>query len=347
MGLQKYFEDFNKKIKMDYEELSELANKRDILLKKLRDSDDIPSFEEFNQGSYSMFTGVEPLDKEYDIDVGLRFNVNKSDYEPLYLKEKIQEVLKNHTEYGADIKQPCVTVKYKKDGEIAYHIDLVVYSYEDKNDKESQMYLARGKKYSNDENKKWEEADPINLKNKIMNKWEDKEIKNQYRRIIRYLKRWKNLKFSSDGNSEPPGIGITLLAYEKFEPKTYDYLESKYIFDDLEALISLIEKIKEMFKCVEYSVDSDRFLYKIEVNLPVAPKTNVFSKMTNIQMTNFKDKIDDLYKNLIEVRNEAELVEQCKLLNKIFGEDFDIPSKEETAKNQSRTILTSSTSGKR
>lgn len=63
-----------------------------------------------------------------------------------------------------------------------------------------------------------------------------------------------------------------------------------------------------MFKCVEYSVDSDRFLYKIEVNLPVDPKTNVFSKMTNIQMTNFKDKIDDLYKNLIEVRNEAELV---------------------------------------
>ncbi|EJT5918387.1 nucleotidyltransferase [Clostridium perfringens] len=347
MGLQKYFEDFNKKIKMDYDELSELADKRDILIKKLRNSDDIPSFEEFNQGSYSMYTGVEPLDKEYDIDVGLKFNVNKSDYEPLDLKEKIQEVLKNHTEYGADIKQPCVTVKYKKDGEIAYHIDLVVYAYEDKDDKESQMYLARGKKYSNDENKKWEEADPINLKDTIMNKWEDKEIKNQYRRMIRYLKRWKNIKFRADGNSEPPGIGITLLAYEKFEPQTYDWLEEKYIFDDLEALIKLVGKIKSMFTCVDYSLESNRFLYKIEIELPVAPKTNVFSKMTNIQMTNFKDKIDELYEKLIEVRNEAELVEQCKLLNKIFGDDFEVPSKEETAKNQSRTILTSSTSGKR
>lgn len=34
MSLQKYFKNFNNKIKMDYEEKSELASKRDILLKK-------------------------------------------------------------------------------------------------------------------------------------------------------------------------------------------------------------------------------------------------------------------------------------------------------------------------
>ena len=33
MSLQKYFKNFNNKIKMDYEEKSELASKRDILLK--------------------------------------------------------------------------------------------------------------------------------------------------------------------------------------------------------------------------------------------------------------------------------------------------------------------------
>jgi len=31
MGLQTYFKDFNKKIKMDYDELSELAEKRNII----------------------------------------------------------------------------------------------------------------------------------------------------------------------------------------------------------------------------------------------------------------------------------------------------------------------------
>ena len=37
-----------------------------------------------------MYTGVEPLDKEYDIDVGLRFKANKDEYEKATeLKNKI------------------------------------------------------------------------------------------------------------------------------------------------------------------------------------------------------------------------------------------------------------------
>lgn len=87
MGLQSCFLKFNSNIKMDYEENSELADKRDKLLNKIRGCKDIPSFKELGQGSYSMYTGVEPIDKEYDIDVALRFSVNKSDYEPLKLKE--------------------------------------------------------------------------------------------------------------------------------------------------------------------------------------------------------------------------------------------------------------------
>lgn len=46
-----------------------------------------------------MYLGVEPLDKEYDIDVGLRFHANCDDYEPMDLKNKIYELLKGHTEY--------------------------------------------------------------------------------------------------------------------------------------------------------------------------------------------------------------------------------------------------------
>lgn len=173
MSLQKYFKNFNNKIKMDYEEKSELASKRDILLKKLRDSGQLPSFTELNQGSYSMYTGVEPLDKEYDIDVGLRFKANKDEYEkPTELKNKICDILKNHTEYGAKVKKPCVTVTYKKDGEIAYHVDLVVYTYEDKNDSDSQLYLARGKD-SKPEEICWEKSDPKGLVDYINAKYED------------------------------------------------------------------------------------------------------------------------------------------------------------------------------
>ena len=344
MGLQNYFEKFNKKIKMDYEENSELANKRDILIKKLRANDDLPSFESFNQGSYAMFTGVEPLDKDYDIDVGLRFNVNKDDYKPLELKEKVYEILKNHTDYGAEIKQPCVTVTYKKNGDVGYHVDLVVYSYEDKDDKESQLYLARGKKNSKDENKKWEESDPIALKDIIMDKWNG-DSRAQYRRVIRYLKRWKNYVFSSDGNNEPPGIGITLLAYEKFEPQKYDWVECKYIYDDLEALINVVDGIKSKFIPETYSVERKEVLYRIKLELPVKPNTDVFLKMTDIQMTNFKKKIEKISDDLNAVKEETEIVEQCKMLQKIFGEDFEVPPKEDTAKKQARCLPPSSASG--
>ncbi len=345
MGLQAQFEEFNKKIKMDFDVKAELASKRDILLLKLRDNKDLPSFKEFNQGSYAMFTGVEPLDKEYDIDVGLRFNVNKGDNNPIDLKNLIYDTLKNHTEYGAEIKKPCVTVKYKKDGELAYHVDLVVYTYEDKDNKDSQLYMGRG---TNKDNQEWEKAEPIKLKDLIIDKYkgdDNKEQREQYRRIIRYLKRWKNLKFSSSGNAEPPSIGITLLAYEKFEPQMYDYLEMKYNYDDLEALIVLVEKIKNSFSFTRLDAQNE-YLYKIEYYLPVEPFTNVFKKMTERQMTDFRNEVIKLQNSLNEVKAESDIIEQCKKLNNIFGDDFPIPKKEEVSKAQRNYIPPKSEAGK-
>ncbi|WP_195573209.1 nucleotidyltransferase domain-containing protein [Clostridium paraputrificum] len=347
MTLQKQFEKFNENIKMDYDENSELASKRDILVNKLKSNEDLPSFTTINQGSYSMYTGVKPLDnKDYDIDVGLRFNVNKGDYKPLELKEKVYEILKDHTDYGAEIKQPCVTVTYKKNGNIGYHVDLVIYSYEDKDDTNSQMYLARGKEYSEEKNKKWEKADPMGLKDEIMNKYEDADERAQYRRIIRYLKRWKNIKFNSEGNSEPPGIGITLLAYEKFQPKyETDNVTLSRTYNDLEALTYLVQQIKGMFLCETY--ENGRLLYRIKLNLPVTPKTDVFCKMTDIQMTDFKNKIEDLLSDLEKVKNEVEVVEQCKKLKDIFGDDFEVPEKKDTAKKQACVFAPNSSSGGR
>lgn len=70
-------------------------------------------------------------------------------------------------------------------------------------------------------------SDPKGLVDYINDKYEaDSEERAQYRRVIRYMKRWKNLKFNSSGNAEPPSIGITLIAADKFEVyRTYDYLE--------------------------------------------------------------------------------------------------------------------------
>ena len=37
--------------------------------------------------------------------------------------------------------------------------------------------------------------------------------------------------------------------------------------------------------------------------------------------------IEELLNNLIEVKNEAEVLEQCKKLKDIFGDDFEVPEK--------------------
>ena len=345
MSLQNQFKKFNENIRLSATKLDELREKRNKILDKLRANEDLPSFEEFGQGSYRMGTEVKPIDKDYDIDVGLRFNVNKNDYEdPLTLKKQIRDILKNYTDYGAQIKTPCVTITYKKDGETAYHIDIVTYTYEDKENKESQLYLAKGKEFAKAENIKWEVADPLGLINEIENRFsgEDKE---QYKRIIRYLKRWKNLNFSSDGNNEVPGIGITLLAYDLFSPsKEYDYLEEKYVYNDLNALLDFIRKVKSKF-ILKYDLESNESKYSISLDLPVQPYTDVFSKMTLNQMNNFRDKICKLYDDLIMVKDEADIIEQCKKLNQIFGDDFEIPEKKDESKTQKNFIPPSSASG--
>lgn len=351
MSLQIYFKEFNDSIKMDYDVKSELKEKRDILLGILRNNDDLPAFDEYNQGSYSMHLGVEPLDKEYDIDVGLRFRVNRDDYEPMDLKNKIYELLKNHTEYGAKIKKPCVTVTYKKNGEAAYHVDLVTYVYEDKEDSDSQLYLARGKNEDSEETC-WEKSDPVGLVEYVNDKYkgdENKDDREQFRRVVRYIKRWKNKRFSSSGNAEPPSIAITLIAVDHFEAsKTYDCIEEKYRYDDLQAVLDFAKEIQKLFIFKEMN-ENGRFMYSIEYNLPISlkfePDVNLFRKMSDNYMTEFKEKIDALVSDLESVKKETDEVEQCKRLSNIFGDDFPVPEKKNASKKQMNYIPSTSASG--
>lgn len=345
MSLQKQFEMYNKTIRLDYSVNNDLAVKRDILLDKLRQDDELDSFLHFNQGSYAMFTGIEPIDKDYDIDVGLRFNVNKDDCDILDLKKHIHKILDSHTDYGAEIKKSCVTVKYKKDGELAYHVDLVPYAYDDKDSDDKKLYLAYGKK---EDTAEWKYSNPLKLKSLILERFEDDEDRKQYRRIIRYLKRWKNIVFNQTGEAEPPGIGITILAYDEFEPRTQDVLSGETDIDDLEALGSFIEKIKNRFQFDSFSQELE-MLYKIIVYVPEMDQiddNNIFRKMTVKQMTNFKGKIDALSKCISDVKEEPDIVKQCEKLQKFFGSDFKVPEVKAVSKKQHNYIANSTESGK-
>lgn len=73
--------------------------------------------------------------------------------------------------------------------------------------------------------------------------------------------------------------------------------------------------------------------------------TDAFEKMTDIQMTDFKEKLEKLVRDLEAVQNEPDEVEQCRKLQKIFGDDFHVPEAKNVSKAQHNYIPSSSASG--
>ena len=199
--VQKQFEDFHSEIKLD-DENAILREKRKILIDKLRRrlktmfkdrEEDPPTFTHFNKGGYAMGLGVVPLDCDYDIDVGLEFDLCKNDYDdPVVVKQFVFDALDGHTD-DVKIKQPCVTVQYHLNDEPCYHVDFAVYTHE--SDDSDSIYLAMGKPHSSEDRKYWMKDDPKGLIEAFRNRFDDKEEKAQFRQVIRYLKRWKDIKF--------------------------------------------------------------------------------------------------------------------------------------------------------
>lgn len=349
--IQKYFDEFHENIKLKrFEENETLREKRNRILARLKnnwkkvfeDMDiEAPKYEIFDQGSYDLGTGNKPTDGDYDIDVGIIIKISKNDYsDPVKVKKWIYDSLYGHTK-SVEIRRPCVTVYYQKDEEAIYHVDLAVYCQSD-----DKIYLAKGKLNSSEENKIWEEADPHGLSKLIKEHHSDRDDDKQFRRIIRYLKRWKDVQFSQDGNAAPIGIGVTIAAYKWFEPnKTVDvdhFANTKTTkYEDLKALNQFVQRMIDNFS---YVLRDGEYVERLEVLLPVVPKCDLFDKISNSQMTNFKEKLESLHQVLKDAIEEADPTEACKLLQKQFGVNFPVPEKKDTAEKRSKAIVSSSAS---
>lgn len=322
MNLQKEFLEFHDNIKLD-DENDTLREKRDILLNKLSRniSADAAKYTHFNQGSYAMGTGVKPEAGDYDIDVGLKFQISKNDYpDPIEVKEWVRDALEGHTK-SVVIRRSCVTVTYQENGEDAFHVDFAIYA---SNNPDGKMYLAKGKENSGQSNRFWEVSHPQELISKIKEKFSDGKDAAQFRRCIRYLKWWKNHNFSSEGNSAPTGISLTILAYKYFAvKKNVDYITNTSEYDDFAALKALVRAIKEAFK-LTYDSESGDHIHSIELNLIVEPWNNLFEKMTAKQMDDFYTKIACLDVVLEEVSREERRNKACEKMQEVFGMDFPV-----------------------
>lgn len=315
---QSQFEAFHTTIKLSYDDNAALRTKRETLLADLKQNlpDDVPGWVSFNQGSYELKTGIFPPDGDYDIDVGLRFDCEPSDYaDPVELKIKIRDAL-NKCNRTVVIQRPCVTVVYMKNGDPDYHVDLAIYSQDG-----AGMHLAKGKENSADENRVWERSEPIELTNYIRNRHAAEDAK-QFRRVVRYLKRWRDNNLNH-GNF--PSIALTVAAADWLSPN-FDPVSAKP--RDLLATRDLVQSLLDRWAG-----------NRLRVYLPVAPHADLLEKLTDTQMNDLKDRLSTLKSVLRDAYDEPDLREACLLLHKQFGADFPVPDKTDTTQKTKSAVI--------
>lgn len=324
---QKQFTDFHETIKLKLEN-EVLSEKRDIIIKRIKENlseDEHKPFTLFNQGSYAMNTGVVPLDGNYDIDVGLYFDMSKDDVKPVDAKKWVYNAVEDHTD-DVKYKHPCVTVSYNA----GYHVDITVYAASNSNGK---VYLAKGKPTSDSESKIWDESNPKDLIKEIRDHHLDTDDRKQFRRVVRYLKRWKDINFN-DGNGKPTGIALTSCAYHWLSiQKEVDLFSAKKTYKDLDALIYLIQQMIYHFTDEWVEVDGEyKWMPRLKVNLPVEPRPELFERMTFSQMKRFKEKLEVLLEGLEAAKEKVDPVDAAEILQKHFGSDFPVPPRPTTGK---------------
>lgn len=318
---QTQFESFHRTILFGYDSSEELRNRRDTLLADLKNNicDDAPPYKTFTQGSYALNTGIHPLNGNPDMDIGVLFECSPEDYlDPLVLKNYVRDALirQNRT---VNIRRPCVTVTYQRDGDPIHHIDLAVYC----SNSVEQTQIAWCRESTPLAEREWKPSEARELTDKITSRFSGSDS-DQFRRCVRALKRWRD---EIIGHKNTPSIGLTVAAYNWFVP-CYDNIDGKPI--DLIALRGLANAMLDRWSGS-----------RLQVFLPVAPYSDLFERMTDTQMSDFKIRLKELRDALNEADAQADTHEACKILRNKFGQDFPVPEKADTTKQTSAGVSTS------
>src|SRR5262249_9532395 len=136
---------------------------------------------------------------------------------------------------------------------------------------------------------------PRQLTQIISNKFAGDDA-DQFRRVIRYMKRWKDFLFPNQGAAAPTGIALTACALNWFQPQktsTWDYSAStnRVVYDDLAATTVLVERMRGAFRQV---YNQGVLISALEVQLPVPPGNDLFGKMSGQQMQEFYRRLETL-----------------------------------------------------
>jgi len=196
---------------------------------------------------------------------------------------------------------------------------------------DNKVYLAKGKPGSLEENKVWEESNPKDLINEIRDHLSDVEDRKQFRRIVRYLKRWKDVNFNN-GSGKPTGIALTSCVYHWLTiQRDVDLFDGKRTYRDLDALIDIVSRMHSNFVNEIVEVDGEyKSMPRLKVDLPVKPYPELFQKMTSKQMVTFKERLETLLDKLQEAKDQSDPTDAAEILQSQFGSDFPIPPRSTT-----------------
>ena len=289
MPFQSEFERFHRNILLeDNEHYAKVRSARDQVLRVLQNAKSVGSpwttFEPFNSGSYAMGTGIRPISGEYDIDIGLVFNTRPTP-EAWYLKRTAYLALQQ-AGYKPNWQRPCISVSFSH-----FHIDMSICCRES----ESRLFLAEGKQH--DAEARWR-PDGMESFVQMIKTHPNSSDCHQFRRIVRYLKRWKDIHFSENGMQGPVGLALTVMGYRWFAPQPGD---------DFKALRIVVQQAVNFFQ-----------QGNTELLFPYEPKDNLLRKLKGNQVRQLQSRFEQLHAWL----KDASDYQRLDGLRLAFGEDF-------------------------
>jgi len=327
--VQKHFEQFHNTIRVDYEMSQTLRDKRDIVVEKIKkymvdNGKRVPS--QLLQGSYKMKTGIKPIaDIEYDIDIGLRFDIHEDDHTATEVRGWVLKAIEGHTN-RVESRGSCIRVCY----EAGYHLDIVCYAVLEDSIGNNQYRLAH-------KDNGWRPANPpalLEIINKYRELFEGTEDPiaqtDQFRRCVRSLRRWADeLRPADDNKCKPSGLAFVLMCIQ------YKLLPTKFLddrADDRQAL----ERLSNTLAFTPGRLSALK---------PTPEYENILAGFSDTEMAQLKIEFEDLYEALHFAGTNADPVEACERLQKVFGKDFPVPDPKDTAKKTiNSAIVTSSNS---
>ncbi|MNG98544.1 hypothetical protein D3C73_306080 [compost metagenome] len=326
MSLQNKFFKFHDAIKLGIKDV-EYTNARlkdDSITNDIKarfKEDGYPVIDDFIQGSMATHTGIREKGQDFDIDRAIVIEAELAPENPITPKLAVLEVLEERGFKNAKIKKPCVTADYKAED---LHIDIPVYRrYEN-----GHYELAVGKRHSGEDNREWSSSAPRDLIHWVSdydsNAVYGSKKHDQYRRIVRYLKRWRNFTLSESIRRKVYSIGIAVMVKESLNNSIND----EGFPDDLSALRLTIYHILNYGGYFSL-VDAEK--YKVKVYIPVSYQRDIFDNSSIATGTQFRNQLNALLKTLDKVAGEEKESKQCELLRSVFGEDFPEHASSSTA----------------